>query len=112
MSHLVACRIAAGALPHLMALRLAHLEYIAAHRDRILFGGPTRDGQGQPETMMIVLSDTDAAHAEAFIAAEPYNASGKVFEEVTIRPWSQVLPEAEPHALALAIANERARAGS
>lgn len=111
MTQLVACRIAAGALPHLVALRLVHLEYIAAYRDRILFGGPIRDAEGRPEAMVIVLRDTDAAQAQAFIAAEPYNASGKVFAEVTIRPWSQVLPEAEPGALAAAIADERARVG-
>jgi uncharacterized protein len=107
MSHVLVCEIGADALPHLMALRLSHLEYIAAHRDDILFGGPARRPDGTPETMIIMLKTDDIEAAAAFIAAEPYNASSKVFASVTIRAWSQVIPEQSPGALATTIATSR-----
>jgi uncharacterized protein len=105
MSHVLVCEIGADALPHLKALRLSHLEYIAAHQGDILFGGPARQPDGTPETMIIVLKTDDIEAAAAFIAAEPYNASGKVFASVTIRAWSQVMPELAPGALTAAIAS-------
>jgi uncharacterized protein len=112
MSHIVICEIVSDALPHLKALRLKHLEYIAEHRQEILFGGPARDTNGLPETMIIVLATTSRAEAEAFVAAEPYNASGRVFGAVTVRSWSQVLPDHEPNALEQAIRQESAAAGN
>lgn len=45
----------------------------------------------------------EAAAAEAWVAAEPFCASGEVFTGVTIRPWSQVVPETGPGALDRAI---------
>jgi uncharacterized protein len=103
---MLTCEIAEGALPHLKALRLRHLEYIAQHRDLIIFGGPARDADGVPETMVIVLATPDRAVAEAFVAAEPYAASGVVFASINVRPWSQVIPEPHPGALADDIAGE------
>ena len=107
MSHLITCTIRRDAGPHLRALRLRHLEYIVSHRDDILFGGPARAADGSPEAMVIVVRTDDARAAEAFIAAEPYNASGIVFASVTVRRWSQVIPETAAGALAKAIAEER-----
>ena len=60
-----------------------------------------------PERMLIVLKTGDRAVAEAFIRAEPYTASGVVFSEVQVSPWSQVVPEPTPGALADAIAVEQ-----
>lgn len=97
---MLTCEIADGALPHLKALRLHHLQYIAQHRDIILFGGPARSEDGKPETMVIVLDTNDRAVADTFVAAEPYAASGAVFTSISIRPWSQVIPEPHPGALA------------
>ncbi len=79
---MVTCDIAEGALPHLKALRLRHLEYIAQHRDMILFGGPARRADCTPETMVIVIATDDRAVADAFVAAEPYAASGVVFATI------------------------------
>jgi uncharacterized protein len=103
---MLTCEIAKGALPHLKAFRLRHLEYIAQHREIIMFGGPARDVDGMPETMVIVLATPDRAVADAFIAAEPYAASGVVFASINVRPWSQVIPEPHPGALADDIAAE------
>jgi uncharacterized protein len=103
---MLTCEIAQGAMPYLKALRLRHLEYIAQHRDLILFGGPARRTDGTPETMVIVLATDDRAVADAFAAAEPYAASRMVFASISIRPWSQVIPEPHPGALANEIAGE------
>ncbi|TPG16448.1 YciI family protein [Sphingomonas koreensis] len=104
------CRLRADAMPTLTALRGDHLAYIRAHLEEILFGGPARDAGGVPEEMIIVLHTDDRARAEAFIAAEPYSASGRVFENVKVRIWSQVVPEPQPGALEAAIAAERSGA--
>jgi uncharacterized protein YciI len=104
------CLLRPDALPTLMALRGDHLSYIRAHREEILFGGPARGVDGLPQEMIIVLKTTDQTAAEAFIQAEPYTASGKVFAQVKVRPWSQVMPEAAPGTLDEAIAAERAKA--
>jgi uncharacterized protein len=109
---MLTCEIAEDALPHLKALRLRHLEYIAQHRDLILFGGPARRADGMPETMVIVLATDDRAAADAFVASEPYAASGVVFASIAIRPWSQVIPEPHPGALADDIAGEVRRLGA
>jgi uncharacterized protein len=76
-----------------LALRPKHLQYLAANKERIFCGGPTIDGNGQPEMMLIILNAPDLSSAEAFIQAEPYNQSG-IFKQVTVREWRQVLPEA------------------
>jgi len=91
-----------------LALRASHLAYIAKHRSRILFGGPTLSAEGRPERMLIILDVPDLAAAHAFVAAEPYSANG-VFAQVEVRAWSQVLPEAETGALDHALAIERAK---
>jgi uncharacterized protein YciI len=108
MPHALICTLRSGALPALKALRAQHLAYIQAHLGEILIGGPARDAQGRPETMIILLRTDDLAAAEAFIDAEPYAASGQVFSDVRVRAWTQVAPEPSTGALALAIAAERA----
>jgi len=92
-----------------LELRASHLGYVAQHRSSIVFGGPTLSAEGRPERMLIILDVPDLAAAHAFVAAEPYSANG-VFEQVEVRAWSQVLPEAEPGALERALALQRARA--
>lgn len=106
MSHIIVCEIGPGALPHLKRLRLDHLRFIARHKDEILFGGPARGLDGTPQTMVIVHKAEQRREVEAFMASEPYAASGRVFASVSIRSWSQVLPEPEPGALAAAIGEE------
>lgn len=107
MAFAITCTVAPGALPHLRALRAEHLAYVEAHLGLILFGGPARGADGTPETMLIVVKTEDRQEAEGFIHREPYTASGVVFSDVLIRPWSQVVPEAAPHALRDAIEAER-----
>lgn len=109
MTILITCQIRPDGLPSLRRLRLLHLRYIEANRALIRFGGPSRGPDGLPLAMHLVVETTDIAAAEAFIAAEPYTASGEVFASVTMVPWSQVLPETHDGALAAEIAAEASR---
>jgi uncharacterized protein len=94
MHFAIQCVLAANVTERRLALRPTHLQYLAAHKDRIFCGGPTLDRSGQPEMMLIIVTAPDLSSAEAFMQAEPYNQAG-VFEKVTIRQWRQVLPEIE-----------------
>jgi len=88
----------------LKRLRADHYRYLLAHQERLVFGGPARSPEtGLPETMIIIVEVDAQSDAEAFIAAEPYNQHG-CFSRVDVRPWSQVMPEAEPGALARVVA--------
>jgi len=99
-------------MPTLKALRADHLSYIQNHIAKILFGGPARGDGGVPQEMIIILRTDDRSEAEAFIRQEPYTVSTKVFSEILIRPWSQIVPEVAPGALKQAIDAERAKAES
>lgn len=82
-------------------LRADHYGYLVKHRTAIVFGGPARIAEGgQPETMIIVIEVPTITDAEAFICEEPYTKQGG-FNEVKIRPWSQVLPDINPGDLEL-----------
>lgn len=87
-------------------LRADHLAYIVAHRELILFGGPTLTDDGAPETMIIVIEAESVDEARAFIASEPYTANG-VFARVDIRRWAKVLPEASVGDLQRALEQEQ-----
>jgi uncharacterized protein YciI len=90
------CTIDEGKLDLFSRLRADHYGFLIAHQRRIRFGGPARVAEGgRPETMIIIVEANDQADAEAWIAGEPYNAHGG-FKVVTVRPWSQVIPEPEP----------------
>ena len=110
MPYAVTCEIKPGVVDKLMRHRLAHLDYIRTHLEEILFGGPARSTSGSPETMIIILKTDSRDAAEAFIADEPYHASGEVFADVKVRVWSQVVPPLTAHPLEDAIASERKRA--
>jgi uncharacterized protein YciI len=92
MRFAIQCVLAENTDEQRVALRVKHLQYIEANKDRIFCGGPTVDLDGQPEMMLIILDALDLASAESFIKAEPYNQSG-LFEQVTIREWRQILPQ-------------------
>lgn len=109
MRFMISCPLKRDSGESRKALRLKHLEYIASNRLMIVFGGPTLETDGTPEMMILVVEAGDYAQAESFIHAEPYCASGAVFESVCIRAWAQVMPELHADALASEITMERAR---
>jgi len=89
----VLCMIDQTKLDLFAGLRAEHYAFLIAQQHRILLGGPARKSEGgPPQVMIIIVEATGLNDAEAFIAAEPYNRNGG-FSEVSVRPWSQVLPE-------------------
>ncbi len=109
MRFILTCTLGRDVESQRLALRGKHLDYVARHQSSILFGGPSLGPGGAPETMTLVIEAEDMAAAERFIRAEPYTAN-KVFSDVQIRRWAQVMPEPHPGALAEELAREAARA--
>ncbi len=93
------CHLAPDSEAKRMQYRADHLRFIEANRDSIVFGGPLLDASGHPETMLLVVEAVDELAARAFLRDEPYTAHG-IFAEIRAQVWLQVLPEAEPGALA------------
>ena len=78
------------------ANRLAHLDYLEAHRERLMCAGPLlADGGGEGSRMigsLLILDLADQKAAEEFAADDPYAKAG-LFESVAIHPWRKVLPK-------------------
>jgi len=72
--------------------RPAHLEYLKANVEKIVWGGPmiSDDGTATKGSLLIV-DMADRAAAEAFAAGDPYAKAG-LFAEVEITAVRQVLP--------------------
>ena len=109
MHFILTCTLGRGVEQKRLALRAAHLDFVARNRAAILFGGPSLGPGGAPETMTLVIEAEDLSAAERFIHAEPYTAN-EVFSDVRIRRWAQVIPEPHPGALDEEIAHEAAKA--
>ncbi len=109
MRHLIWCALRPDSGAARAALRLEHLRYMQAHAASIVAGGPTLGDGGAPTAMVLLTNFATQAEAQAFIDAEPYAASGRVFQTTEVHPWSQVLPESVTGELAREIAAELAR---
>lgn len=76
------------------ANRPAHLDYVRAIADQVVFAGPTQSDDGQSMNgSLLVMNFDDLAAARAFADNDPYFTAG-LFESVVVRPWKQVFPEA------------------
>lgn len=109
MPYLIICRANTDITAMRRRLRAIHLEYILKYRDRIRFGGPIMSAN--PERMvgmLTVLDVPDRSDAEQFVRDEPYCQAG-LFDEITIDPWLQRIPEPEPNFLDRELERERAR---
>lgn len=104
---LLQCQIDPDKLDVLAAGRAEHYEFLIAHRADIVFGGPARSAAGgPPEEMVIVIDVADIDAARAFLAAEPYYRHG-AFTRVSVRPWTQVIPESNAGDLQRTLDGER-----
>ena len=108
MKHIILCKLKSNSEAPRKALRLKHLEFMQEHKADIVAGGPALTESNVPWTMVLCTNFVEKKQADDFIRAEPYTASGQVFESVEIHPWSQVLPEPQPGSLATEIEKERA----
>jgi uncharacterized protein YciI len=76
------------------ANRLAHLDFLETHRDRLMCAGPLlAEGEGgRMIGSLLILDLADQKAAEEFAANDPYAKAG-LFESVAIHPWRKVLPK-------------------
>jgi uncharacterized protein YciI len=95
MLYTLLCTFRPGAYAQAKTLREQHYEFLAAHFDEIIEGGPLLGPDGVPTGMLIVVEKPTAEDAQAFIQREPYT-QGSFFESVAVRAWSQVIPEPTP----------------
>lgn len=92
MTYTILCAFRPGGLAEAGPLRLSHYEFLRRVRHRIIEGGPLLGPDGHPTHMLMVIEAENAGSARDFIHEEPYNRAG-LFESVSIRKWSHVLPE-------------------
>ena len=67
--------------------RQPHIEYLTAHKDKLLAAGAQVDDQGQGGYGGIIIVDTeDRAEAEAFIQNDPFTKAG-LFSGIEVVRW-------------------------
>ncbi|MBE7636242.1 YciI family protein [Sneathiella sp. P13V-1] len=71
--------------------RPAHLDFLGAKGDEIVYAGPTLKDDGEtPGGSLIIFEAEDLASARDWIAGDPYAKAG-LFSDVQVRPWKKVL---------------------
>lgn len=91
-------------------IRARHLEYMIAHRERILFGGPLKADDGVMSVGSAFALDYETrAEVDAFLADEPYSQAG-LFESVVVRRIAMMVPEKQRGFLEEELERERDRA--
>jgi len=72
--------------------RPAHVDYLKAQGNKLIFAGPTlaEDGETMNGSLIVVDFDT-LEQAQDFASNDPY-AQAKLFDSVEIRAWKKVLP--------------------
>jgi uncharacterized protein YciI len=87
--------------------RADHLDYMIAHGDQVVFGGPlqTDDGSRVIGSLMVLSHETREA-VDGFLHAEPYARAG-LFAEVRIARLRQMVPENPPGLLIRELERER-----
>jgi len=89
----VQCWDKAGALPIRMDNRPLHLEFLAAHADKVVLAGPLLSEDRQTLVgSLLVLDFADRAALDDFLARDPYAKAG-LFERVDAVPFRKVLPK-------------------
>ncbi|WP_059015715.1 YciI family protein [Mycobacterium sp. M26] len=107
--YLLECVISLDRLETMAAARAAHYEFLIANQYRILFGGPARlRSDGPPQSMVMVIEAASEDAAIEFISSEPYNRLG-AFSSVSVRCWTQVIPEPSPGTLQSTLESEQRR---
>lgn len=73
-------------------IRAAHIEYLRAHRDKILLAGPLlAEEGGQPIGSLLILNVATRKQLEHFLEADPYSKAG-LFAHIDVHPWRQTFP--------------------
>lgn len=73
--------------------RPAHLEYLDARVDQVVYGGPLfGDDDETPTGSLIIVDAKDRTTAEKIASEDPYNQAG-LFASVEIKGTKQVYPK-------------------
>ena len=73
--------------------RGAHLQFLEANAQKIVFGGPLKAApDSESSGAIIVVSCATRKEAEALIGADPFYRGG-VYESVAVRAFKQVFPK-------------------
>ncbi len=80
-----------GALTIRMANRPDHVEYLAAHSDKLLFAGPLLDGEAMIGSLL-VLDVADRAEMDKFLTNDPYAKAG-LFQSVSVHGVKKAFPK-------------------
>ncbi|HUS54882.1 MAG TPA: YciI family protein [Thermohalobaculum sp.] len=89
MLYAIICLDKPGALEARKANRDAHLGHIKGAGGAIVQAGPFLDADGEMCGSLLIY-EGERAGAEAWAAADPYNAAG-LFQSVEIRAWKRVI---------------------
>jgi uncharacterized protein YciI len=92
MQFVAHCLDKAGALEVRMANRPAHVEFLTANNDKLLFVGPLLDEKEQMVGSLLVVEMPDRAAMDAFLAGDPYAKAG-LFQSVTVHAVRKVFPK-------------------
>lgn len=91
MLYAIICEDKADSEPLRKATRDNHLAYIGSFDVRL--AGPMLSDDGETMIGSIIMLDAEnLAAAQAFAASDPYKLAG-LFDNVTIRPFRQAIPQ-------------------
>lgn len=76
----------AGTADRRAAVRPVHLDHLAALGNRLQLAGALLDGNGTPESSLMVVEAESLEAATALFLADPFIKEG-IFEDYQIRPW-------------------------
>ena len=94
MQFAIYCKDKDGGLEIRKSTRPAHLRYLSAHADQLVYGGPMLSADGEtPVGSLLIFDCPDRRAAEAFANGDPYSKAG-LFQSVEITPIRQVFPKA------------------
>lgn len=88
----ILCTFRPGGQAEAKNLRLEHYAFVRRVKDAIVESGPLLGPDGVPTSMLIVVDHENEDVVKSFITEEPYTRNG-LFESVSIRRWSHVIPE-------------------
>jgi len=87
-------------------VRVPHLEYLAGRQQVFRYGGPLVDDAGVVRGSLMIVSVADRAALDLHMRADPFFAAD-LFETITVWASRQVVPEREPGALQVELAEQR-----
>jgi uncharacterized protein YciI len=87
--------------------RMAHLEFEIKHQGSFKYGGPLLSPDGETKGSLAVMSFSNRAALDEYLAEDPYFKSN-LFASVTIWNSRQVVPELAPGLLQTELVKQRA----